>query len=88
MGSSNIETMHFVLDGKAEALEFVIKDKSPVVGVTLLELSIRKNVLIACINRNGRIIIPRGQDMIEVGDTVIVITTNSGLKDINDILEG
>lgn len=88
LGSSNIETMHFILGGKAEALEFRIKNTSPVVGIPLSELKTKKNVLIACINRNGKIITPRGNDKIEVGDTVIIATTISGLKDINDILEG
>lgn len=88
IGSSNIETMHFILDGKAEALEFKIKNNSPIVGKSLLSLSIKKNVIVACINRNGKIIIPKGQDTIEIGDTVIIVTTIGGLKDINDILEG
>ncbi len=86
--SNNIETMHYILGGKAEALEFHIKENSEVVGKPLYKLNIKKNNLIACINRNGRIIIPNGQDSINVGDNVIVVTTFGGLKDINDILEG
>lgn len=88
IGSSNIETMHFILGGKAEALEFHIKENSHVVGKSLFELNVKKNTLVACINRNGKIIIPKGQDSIEAGDSVIIVTTNGGLKDINDILEG
>jgi len=88
LGSSNIETMHFILDGKAEALEFEIKDNSSVVGKSLCRLQIKKNVLVACINRDGKTIIPRGQDTIEVGDSVIIVTTLIGLKDIKDILAG
>ncbi len=84
---SNIETMHRILDGKAEALEFHISSDSPVTGLSLEKLNIRKNVLIACINRNGQIIIPRGYDEIKKGDTVIVVTTMTGLDDISDILE-
>lgn len=84
---SNIETMHRILDGKAEALEFVIRDSSVVKDITLEKLNIRKNVLIACINRNGQVIIPRGSDSMNAGDTVIVVTTQSGLNDINDIIE-
>lgn len=87
-GSSNIETMHFILGGKAEALEFRIKEGSPIVGKTLIELNTKKNLLVACITRGGKIIIPKGRDTIEIGDTVIIVTTNVGLKDINDILEG
>lgn len=84
---SNIETMHRILDGKAEALEFKINDDSAVIGASLSELNIRKNVLIACITRNGQVIIPRGHDEIKSGDSVIVVTTITGLNDISDILE-
>lgn len=84
---SNIETMHVILDGKAEALEFRIKENSPVSNITLEKLPIKDNTLIACINRNGKIITPKGQDIIMPGDTVIVVTTKNGFKDISDILE-
>ena len=86
--SNNIETMHYILGGKAEALEFNIRENSTVVDRPLCELNIKKNNLIACINRNGKIIIPKGQDAIQIGDRVIVVTTLGGLKDINDILKG
>lgn len=84
---SNIETMHLILDGKAEALEFRIGDNSPVSDIPLQKLTIKDNTLIACINRMGKIIVPRGQDVIMKGDTVIVVTTKVGLKDIRDVLE-
>ena len=84
---SNIETMHFILDGKAEALEFKVKGKSRILDAKLESLKIKKNTLVACIYRNGKIIIPRGKDSISDGDTVIVVTTNTGYNDINDILE-
>ena len=83
---SNIETMHMILDGKAEALEFRIRENSPISNMTIENLNLKKNVLIACINRNGTIITPRGRDVIMKGDTVIVVTTMKGLKDISDIL--
>lgn len=83
---SNIETMHYILDGKAEALEFRIKEGSPVSDKTIESLALKKGIVIACINRNGNIITPRGKDVIMPGDTVIVVTTNKGYKDISDIL--
>ncbi len=84
---SNIETLHMILDGKAEALEFRIQENSPVVNTELVNLKLKDNILIACINRGGRVKIPRGKDVILPGDTVIVITTESGYKDIADILK-
>ena len=82
---SNIETMHMMLGGKAEALEFRIAQSSPLINIPLQDLNIKNGVLIACIHRKGRVIIPRGQDCILPGDTVVVITTLKGLGDIKDI---
>lgn len=84
---SNVETMHMILDGKAEALEFRIKEKSPVSNIMIENLPIKDNTLIACINRKGKIITPKGKDVILPGDTVIVVTTKTGYKDISDIFE-
>ncbi|MBQ4137429.1 MAG: Trk system potassium transporter TrkA [Clostridia bacterium] len=84
---NNVETMHMILDDKAEALEFRIKENSPVSGISIDKLKLKKNILIACITRGGKIIIPRGRDIIEKGDTVIVVTTHKGFEDISDILE-
>ena len=47
----------------------------------------KKGILIATIVRNGKIIIPGGNDIIEVGDGVIVVTTNQHLSDLRDILQ-
>ena len=84
---SNVETLYHILDNQAEALEFAIHEKSPVVGIPLAQLNLKKNLLVGCLNRNGKVRIPRGQDSIQVGDTVIIVTTNKGLRDIRDILE-
>lgn len=84
---SNVETLYHILDNRAEALEFSIHENAPVVGKTLSELNLRKNLLVGCIHRKGVVSIPRGNDRIQVGDTVIIVTTDKGLRDISDILE-
>lgn len=84
---SNVETLYQILDNRAEALEFAIREKSAVTDIPLSELSLKKNLLIGCINRHGKIRSPRGQDSIQVGDTVIIVTTQKGLHDIQDILK-
>ena len=86
MGSSNIETLYKIAADKAEALEFRVKDGSPVLGIPLEKLKLIDNLLVACINRGGTIITPRGKDTVEAGDTVIVVTTHTGLNDLTDIL--
>ena len=86
---SNVETLYHLFDNRVEAVEFHVQKDAPVVGVPLAELGRRKrdDMLIACINRGGKIIFPRGQDAIAADDSVIIVTTQAGLRDISDILK-
>lgn len=83
---SNVETLYRMLDDKVEALEFAIKQDSKVTNTPLMELNLKKNLLVCAIVRNGKVITPSGKDVILNGDTVIIVTTNKGLTDIKDIL--
>ena len=40
---SNVETLYHILDNKAEALEFIIREESGVTEKPLMELKLRKN---------------------------------------------
>ena len=85
---SNVETLYRLVDGNAEALEFVIKRKSEVTDIPLQELQLKPHILVCAINRKGKIIIPKGQDCIQEGDSVVIITTDCGAyKDIRDIMK-
>lgn len=84
---SNIETLYKLNDNRVEALEFLIHDDCPLVGIPLQNLKLKKNILICTINHRGSIITPGGQTVINVGDTVVVVTTRTGFRDIRDIVE-
>ncbi len=84
---SAIETLLDLYDNRAEAIEFIVGDNAKVVGMPLYKLKFIPNLLIACINRGGKIILPGGHDLILPGDSVIIVTTTRGLNDIDDILD-
>lgn len=84
---SNVETLYKLANGKAEALEFIIKADSAVAGIPLADLHFRKNTLICCIYRNGKVIIPSGQDIMMAGDSVLVVLSGYRISDIKEILE-
>ncbi len=84
---SNIETLYRMNNDRVEVLEFVVKEDSPVLGIPLQELKLKPNLLISCINHKGNVVIPRGQSVIKAGDTVVIVTTMTGLHDIKDILK-
>lgn len=85
--NSNIETLYHMFDHRVEAIEFRVDEKSRVTNIPLKDLSLKRDLLVSCINRNGTILIPSGQDCIRVGDTVIIVTKHTGFNDIQDILK-
>ncbi|MBQ7203946.1 MAG: Trk system potassium transporter TrkA [Eubacterium sp.] len=84
--SNSIETLYHMFSQSAEAIEFRVDEAYPGITETpIKDIKLKKNLLIAFINRKGKIIIPGGSDSILPGDTVMVVTTNKGFNDISDI---
>ncbi len=87
-GEDSIRALHRLVDGKAEALEFLVTDTTPHIDIPLSKLRFRQNVLIACITRSNQVIIPNGSDALHPGDTVIIVTTaDRTVGDLRDIFE-
>lgn len=85
--SANIETLSYMFEQRVEAIEFKVdKPYKNLTDIPLMNLDIRDDVLISFINRKGKIIIPSGQDRIKVGDTVMIVTTNTGFVNLSEIL--
>ncbi|MCI8579486.1 MAG: Trk system potassium transporter TrkA [Dorea sp.] len=84
--SANVETMYHLVQGKVEALEFIIKKECEYTQMSLKDLPIKKNNLIACIGRKRDVIIPNGDDHLEAGDSVIVVTKDHIVSSFRDIL--
>jgi trk system potassium uptake protein TrkA len=83
---SNVETLYKLLDGRAEALEFIVANDSKTIGIPFKNIKLKSNILVAGITRDTQIIIPSGNDMILAGDRVIVIAAEQRLNDLDDIL--
>ena len=84
--NSNIETLYHMFDNRAEAIEFCVDEPSSVTGIPLKDLMLKNDLLVSFIYRNGKVQIPSGLDTIEVGDTVMIVTTHTGLDNIQDII--
>ena len=83
---SNVETLYSVIKGKVEAAEFFIKENSEITDKALAELKLKPDMLIAAIFRGKTVIIPRGNDTIQKGDSVVIVSRVAALHDIDDIL--
>ena len=72
-------------DGKIEILEFKVGGSNPLVGEELKAVKFPKQTLIACILRGEEVIIPRGTDALQAGDSVIVIAQSGSLEAIQKL---
>ena len=83
-----MQTLHQIAGGKAEAMEFYADDTTRGLGVPLATLALKKGLLIACITRRGETIIPGGNTVIQSGDLVVVVAAaGHNVFDLSDILE-
>ena len=85
--SSNVEALYRLIDGKAEALEFIVGPNAKVANQEICKLNIKSNTLLCSIYRNGRVIRPSGREYIRPEDSIVVVTTQKGLNGIDDIIK-
>jgi len=79
-------SVHPLVDDRVEALEFAVAKSTLHRGEKLQKIALKPGMLISCIIRGGSIIIPRGSDTIELGDTLIVVTNaERAVADLNEI---
>lgn len=77
----------YKLSDKIEALEFTVKEDFEGLSTPLMNLKIKKDVLIGGVVRNNEYIFPRGETEFNAGDRVIVITGAKRINQLSDILK-
>ena len=85
-GGASVEKLYRLVDGKAEAIEFIARAGDPYIGVPLKDLTVRPGTLVAIILHKGRVIIPFGNDVIQAGDNVLILTSRIGVTDLNEVI--
>ena len=79
-------SLHTIADGQAEAVEFQVEEGTRNCGVPLKDLKLKSGVLLASISHGAKAEIPHGGSMLQLGDSVVVVTTARGtLQKLNDI---
>ncbi|MDO4466549.1 MAG: Trk system potassium transporter TrkA [Bacillota bacterium] len=78
-------TLYKLVDGKIEAMEFNVTKSFKGLNTPLKNLPLQKDLIVAGISRNGVMIIPNGNDCLQVDDHVIIISKHS-IESLNGIL--
>ena len=84
---SDLQAMHHLANGQIETLQFHIKEANKMTAKPLSHLKLKKGILIAAIIRKGKTIFPTGEDTLEVGDQLLVITLLPNITKIYDLIE-
>ena len=87
LDASGIESLHEIADGKAEVIEFLIRKDAPYLNIPLRDLKIGHDTLLAAIIRGNTCIVPGGNDVIRLHDSVIAVTARFGIQRFSDIFQ-
>ena len=83
---SNVESLIKIVDDQVEVLEFRVRSNCKFIGIPLKDLNLKEGILISYITHRGVSRIGVGSSRVALGDTVIIVSTQQGLRDINDVL--
>ena len=84
---SVMNALYKIAEGHAEAMEFVANDTTRHQGEPLKDLRLKKGILVAVLVHQGQIIIPDGSSSFQAGDTVILVSRDHKILDINDMFD-
>jgi len=91
--------LHFIRHGRvvavralgdweeAEAMEFEAQLASDAVGTPLYKLRLPPKVVLAALVRDGEVLLPRGDTVIEPGDRVVVVASTAAIPAVERVLQ-
>lgn len=81
----SVKTLYRIVGGRVDAAEFTVQSTAAFADKQLKDIQCKSDVLIACIERKGKVMIPTGSDTVCVGDNVVVIS-KVHISDLEDII--
>ena len=80
-----VESLYRLMDGKIEVIEFKVDEKVSKLNIPLKDIKLKRNILLGGILRDNKIIIPRGDDVLMVGDAALVVSIGKQITRLEDI---
>ena len=82
-----VESLYRLMDGKIEFIEFKIDENDRNLNIPLKDLRLKSGILLGCIMRGSKTIIPRGDDVLMPGDMALVETIGRQIVRLEDIFQ-
>ncbi len=77
-----------LIQGQAEFMELSVNDSMPIRGKKIKDINIPSGVLIAALFRDGDMITPKGDTVIESGDRIVIMSVLSQIPELQTLLKG
>jgi trk system potassium uptake protein TrkA len=74
--------------GKAKLAEVTLAEGSPAADREIQELGLPRDSTVVAVIRADRVVVPRGDTIIRIGDEVLVLVTTDSEEDVRQILTG
>ncbi len=74
--------------GNAHLVEVTLAEDSPAAGVTIADLGVPRNATLVAVVRGDRLIVPRGDTRLSVGDEVLALVTSDAEGMVQHLLVG
>ncbi len=80
-----IHAVHSLQEGFGELIEADAMETSPLVGKPLKEIKLPTGVLLGAVVRDGKVISPRGNTVVQVKDRVVLFATADAVKKVENM---
>lgn len=74
--------------GSAHLVEVTLAEESPAAGVSIAELGIPRDATVVAVVRSDRLVVPRGDTVLQAGDEVLVLVTAEAESTVQALLIG
>jgi trk system potassium uptake protein TrkA len=74
--------------GQARLVEVTLAEGSPAAGLSIANLGVPRDATVVAIVREGHVVVPRGDTVVDVGDEVLVLVTPESEDPVRAILIG
>ncbi|MEW5946463.1 MAG: NAD-binding protein, partial [bacterium] len=82
----NVKSVAILEKEKVELIELEASHESEIAGKKLKDARFPRGSIVGCVLRGGKFFLPRGEDTIEAGDTLIVFTVVENIPKLEKIL--
>lgn len=84
---SLVRLLHFQ-GGSAHLVEVTLADDSPAASVAIADLGIPRDATVVAVVRDDRLVVPRGDTVLQAGDEVLVLVTADAEQDVQALFIG